>query len=59
MTAPPDTCPLCLLLANARRIASREQHVSDWIALGRQVVALVDELEEAHGTGFGVAGMDG
>ena len=53
----PDTCPLCSLLAGARRIASREQHVSDWIALGRQVVALVDELYEAHThTPFGSLG---
>jgi hypothetical protein len=56
MTSQPDECPLCSLLAEARRIASREQHVSDWINLGRQVVALVDELEEAHGIDFGAAG---
>ena len=57
MTAQPDACPLCLLLANGRRIASREQHVSDWIALGRQVVALVDDLAEAHAhTPFGSLG---
>ena len=43
-----DRCPLCLLLADARYVASREQHVSDWINLGRQVVAMVDELAKAH-----------
>ena len=55
----PDECPLCTLLASARRIASREQHVSDWIQLGRQVVALVDDLTEAHEYDFGAAGSDG